>query len=246
MGSPGRVGAVLAAVCLGVAISGCGDDDHPADPGDLRVLLDHIPPGASVLRFADLAAMRSQLGLAEDANVAELPKGESPADDAQRRLAMTAGALLPYVGLGVERGLREAIDHGEITASASNVTTSAPGISVIRTSQPFDEIAAALGHRGYRRDGDVVRSRKYRGAPKSSRGSIEVGGAGERVKTAQPTQDLLRRFNYTLVADAGDGVVVLGYRRPNVERALTGSSDPDNPVRAALEGSRAWRGARSR
>ncbi|MGH2989097.1 MAG: hypothetical protein ACRDMA_04425 [Solirubrobacterales bacterium] len=234
MRSRGRVGAALAALCLGVALSGCGDDDGP-DPADPAMLLDHIPPGASELRFADLAAMRSQLGLPEDADVADFPRGEHPADDGQRRLAMTAGALLTYLGLGVKRGLRRAIDHGAITAAASNVTTGAPGISVIRTSQPFDEIAATLEHEGYTRAGNVVRSRKYRGAPKSSRGSIETYGSGARIKPALPDQDFLRRFNYPVVADAGDGVVVLGFERRTVENAVTGSAGSGDPVRALLE-----------
>jgi hypothetical protein len=231
----GRIGAALAALCVVVTISGCGDDDDPHDTIDPAVLLDHVPSGARELRFADLAEVRSQLGLPEDADVAQFPSGEDPADDDQRQLAMTATALLTYLGLGVEGGLREAIDHGAITAVASNVTISARGIAVIATGQPFDEIAAALENEGYTRDGNVVRLRGYRGPPTSSRGSVEVYEPGERIKPAVPKPDFLRRFEYPVVADAGDGVIVFGYRRSSVDEAVRGSARPEDPARALAE-----------
>jgi hypothetical protein len=233
MGSRGLVGAALAALCLAAATSGCGDEEGGTEPADLASVLDRVPSGAPWLMFADLAAMREQLGLSEDANVADLPTGEYPTAGKQR-LATTAAQLLPYLQLGHGTDLHKAIDHGAIEAAASNGTTSAIGVAAIRTSQPFTEIAARLEGEGYTRDGNVVSTK--RDAPTSSRGSIEVFESGERVKFGRLKPGFARRFGYPVVADGGAGVIVLGYRRERVEEAVTGSAGSDNLARAMLVG----------
>ena len=208
MGAPGRGGAAIVALAVALALPACGDDEGSAGPSDEAVaLLDHVPrSGEPELAFADFDAAREQLGLPDDADLAEFPAGADE-EDPQARLATTAGLLIRYLSLPPQQQtpLPQAIDHGAVRAAASNVVTGGPGITVLSTSQSFDDIAAALEDRGYQRDG----------------GTLEDDSASIR-------------FAYPLVADAGDGVIVLGYARGPVEDAVAGTSGSDH-ARALLE-----------
>jgi hypothetical protein len=209
MGSRGRVGAAIAALCVTFAISGCGDDENGGDRPDRAELLDHVPSvEGGALAYADFATAKEQLGLPEDADVADFTTGDDPANVGRERLADTAAWLLHYLTNPQPTPLRKAIDHGAIGAAANNVDDGGSGVSVIRTSQSFDDIARALGRSGYERDGDVLES-------KSPPGPSRL---------------------YRVLADAGDGVIVLGFERRAVEDAVAGSAGSDNLARALLEG----------
>jgi hypothetical protein len=204
-----RLRAAIGALCVAVAISGCGDDENAGDRPDQAELLDHVPSvEGGALAYADFAAAKEQLGLPEDADVADFTTGDDPANVARQRLGTTAAWLLHYLWNPQPTPLREAIDHAAIGAAASNVDQSGSGVSAIRTSQSFDDIARALERSGYERDDDVLES-------KSPPGPSRL---------------------YRVLADAGDGVIVLGFERPAVEDAVTGSAESDNLARALLEG----------
>ncbi|MGH2961474.1 MAG: hypothetical protein ACRDL3_04670 [Solirubrobacterales bacterium] len=195
----------IVALCVAGAISGCGDDGGGSDAVPAE-LVDHFPGGQIYLMFADFAAMKQQLGLPEDADIARFPPREDSANTGQQQLAATAARILSYyLELPKGKALRAAIDHGAIVAGASNGVVGRPGLAVIRTDQSFDDIAEGLPAKGYERDGDLLES-------KSSAQGV-----------------------YGVLADGGDGVIVLGFRRRTVEDALSGTAGSDDPVRALLE-----------
>jgi hypothetical protein len=205
MAPRGRAGAAITALCVVVAIPGCGDDEGRSD-GARADLLDHFSGGQGNLMLVDFAAMKQQLGLPEDADISKFPTGDDPASAPQQRLAATAARILSYY-LEFPKGkvLRGTIDHRAIVAGASNGAVGQPGLAVIKTSQPFADIAVGLKAGGYDRDGDLL----------------------EWKSSAQGV--------YGVVADADDGVVVLGFNRRTVEDALSGGAGSGDPVRSLLE-----------
>jgi hypothetical protein len=192
------------ALALALAVSACGDDDGDEGVGvsDPAPLVDRIPTGVSELNFVDLRAVWDELGLPEDAE-ASLGLG-----DDETRLNVAAGNVLQFLSLPRRTPLHDAIDLGRVDAAASNLIIGLPGIAVLQTSQPFDEIAAALEEQGYERDGGVM--------------STELGdGAGSTT--------------YNVVADDGDGLIVLGFDRDTVEASVDGKPGLENPARPLIE-----------
>jgi hypothetical protein len=117
MGSRGRVGAAIAALCVAFAISGCGDDEGENERSDLAELLDRVPEGQPQLMFADFAGAKEQLGLPGDADVADFPAGDEAGNVGRRRLATTASLILPYLSIPPRLSpLRKAIDDRAIAA----------------------------------------------------------------------------------------------------------------------------------
>ena len=237
-----RLGAAITVVCFAIAISACGDDEDEGTLGEEATeLLDHVPGGQPRLIFADFAAAREQLGLPEDAVLADFPAGDEAGNVGRQRLATTASLILPYLSIPPRQGpLRKAIDQREIAAVASNAETGAPGVTVLRTSQSFEDIAATLERRGYTRDGNVAvhtkLEHKVRDGQPRSRGSVEVLERGEQSNPAPLKAGVVRRlFSYPVVADGGDGLIVLGYSRRTVESGVAGSAGSDQLARALLE-----------
>ena len=203
-----RIVAIAGALTLAVALPACGDDgggeegaDAVAPTPDVTALLDYVPADPSGIRLVDLGAAREELGLPADADASE-PGGS----DAQSHLAAAASAVIPYLSLPRPRPVQDAIDHGAIAAAAGNLVQGPPGITVLATSQPLDDVAAALVTEGYQREGDVLEG-----------DSSFVEGS------------------YSVIADAGENVLVLGYARGTVQQAISGSPGTDNPARALVE-----------
>jgi hypothetical protein len=197
----GGIGVAIGMLAVALALSACGDDDGEdgvsvRDPG---ALIDRVPGKPSGLVFVDIAAVRDKLGAPDDAPVSQLGNG----DDAIR-VSQSAGRAMPWLSAPRRTPLHDAIETGAVDAAAANTVFGPPGISVIETSQPFEQIAAALEDQGYKRDGDLLKT------------------------------DLGQQFSYPVVADGGDGVIVLGFKRSTVEDAVAGSAGSDDPARPLL------------
>ena len=188
--------ALLGAVAATFVLASCGGDDAPDTDGDLRAkeLAAKLPesgdiPGATAV---DVAAAKEAAGLPEDADPTDL--GETPED--VRFASSTFSAFFSLSAL-VENPVRSAMDHSLITAYAGNLDyTSEDTVTLVSTSQDFEDIATALEDEGWERDGDVL-----------------TGDSDEQGLT------------YSAVA-AGDGFLVLGYSADAVESVASGEAQP--------------------
>jgi hypothetical protein len=205
------------AVTLLAGVAGCGGDSSDAPIDELTR---YLPAGdAGYVAYADVAAVREELGLPADADALDygilLDRQTDPAAP-EARLLDTARLALPSLGFSINPlepdPVTEAFDGGAIAAAATGATKEA--LMAIRTSQPFDELADALADEGYERDGDVLSAP---GAP-----------IGE-------------------VVDAGDGIFVLGEHDASAadavadppggpEAALALVEPADEPVLQAVGG----------
>lgn len=151
--------AVLAALVVSVIalISGCGGtevSDLPEAPSDLARLMPENPFGISEV---DLVALKEALGLPADAD-----PGAPPDSEAQQRLAAVARAVLPFCGSGeeppepIDIAIREAVDCSRVEAAAAPAGVGLWSLTIMRTEQPFEEIADSLTDAGYSREGRLL------------------------------------------------------------------------------------------
>ena len=203
-----RIVAIAGSVALAVALPACGDDDGDERSAEAAA---STPDATALLDY--LPADPSEIALADLAAAREelgLPAdadaSEIEGSDAQADLGAAAGSVIAYLSLPRPRPIQDAIDHGAITATAGNLTRGGRGITAIATPQPLDHIAQLLVTEGYERRGDVLES-----------DSSFVEGS------------------YSVVADAGEGVIVLGFKRGTVERAIEDPPGAENPARPLID-----------
>lgn len=157
VGVVGRAVMVTAAIALVAGCSGSEGSDGGVVGGgggsdSATELVDRLPEDARQVAAIDVAAVRQGLGLPEDQGIDDL------SDDSVRQLAFALGTAVPFISNPRATPIREAFDTGAMTATASVPYAIAPehAVVVVRTSQPFDDLAAALEDQGYERDGDLV------------------------------------------------------------------------------------------
>lgn len=148
--------ALLVALALAIALAACSDDEGSettaasgsSEPSELALLVPENPFG--VLEV-DLAAAREALGLRADADP-RIGKG-SPAQGRFTQLGLEA---LVFYSDDRQPAVADAIDPRFIQAAAVNAFPGASAVILIRTTQPFEEIAGALEARGFKRNGDLL------------------------------------------------------------------------------------------
>jgi hypothetical protein len=183
----------LSALLASAALAGCGGGTPDTD-GDLSAAeLAAKLPQTEFARAAavDVAAAKEAAGLEPDADPLELDF--TPAESI---FASSAFFGLHSVSQLVENPVREAFDHSLISAYAGQPYLTDEGVTLVSTSQPYEEIASALEDAGWQRDGDVL----------SSDGNPE-------------------EVTYTAIAP-GDGFIVLGYDAELVEQVASGDAAP--------------------
>lgn len=184
--------------CLG-ALAGCGggDDGGASSGGEgeavpAKELAAMLPDGGMPQAVAvDVTAALKSAGLEPGTDPLELSM-----DPAELQFGASTYVGLRDLSAGVENPVRDALDHGAISAYAGHPYVSDEAVTLISTSQPFDEIANSLEDAGFERDGDVL--------------SIE--GSPEEL-------------TYTAVAP-GDGFIVLGYDAETVAAVAAGEAEP--------------------
>lgn len=184
------VAGVVVVVAAFFLIKGCFGGE-----GDESDLVDRLPADTVTASYVDLEALREQLGLPEDADPSEVDITDQ-SDESQDLLQLQGAVAMVLQNLSVpgsEDPINAALDGGQITAAArGNGTGTAEEppvtLTVIKTDQSFDDIAAGLEDEGFEEKDSVLESEEA------------------------PT--------YNVVADAGDGVVVLGDERDAVETAV--------------------------
>jgi hypothetical protein len=218
-GLPRRLPAIAACLVALAAWQGCGEDEA-GSPATAATLASRLPADSATVYFANLDAVREDLGLDPGADAIDVEgafgSGIDQGDPLQR-LVRDAGTALPTLAQelagGGQDGVLAALDGGRVHAIAST----GPGeiqLTAIATSQDFGSIAETLTRQGYTRDGSVL----VADSPASA-----IGG----------------------VADTGDGIIVLAGSEQQARNAV-GADEPselagpldttDEPVRVAAAG----------
>jgi hypothetical protein len=205
--------ALLAVLVAALAISACGDDTPDTDGGlSASELAAMLPDGGISQAVAvDVDAAREAAGLAGGTDPAEVGTSRE-----ELRFGFSTFFALRDLAALTDNPVRAALDHGLITAYAGHPYVLDEAITLVSSSQDFDELASTLEDDGWERDGAVV-------------------------STEGDPQEL----TYTAVG-AGDGFIVLGYDPKVVEAAASGEAPPsktgelaglealDAPVTAAV------------
>jgi hypothetical protein len=205
--------APLAVLAAALAISACGDDAPDTDGGlTASELAAKLPDGGIPQAVAvDVDAAREAAGLPADADPAEVGTSRE-----ELRFGFSTFFALRDLAALTDNPVRAALDHGQISAYAAHPYVLDEAITLVSSSQDFDEISTTLEDDGWKRDGAVV----------SAEGNPE-------------------ELTYTAVG-AGDGFLVLGYDPGVVEAVASGEAPPsetgelaglealDAPVAAAV------------
>lgn len=197
-------GLVLVAAC---SSDDDGDGGNVLDNlggGDASELAARLPAGAATVSRVDLDAAREQLGLPDDSDVAEVDITSEP--DRARLLALAALGL-PYLNRPQDEiPLESALDTGQVHAAAATGTYDRErGAAIVRTDQSFDDLADALADHGYEATGDMV---------------VADGP--------------LLRLVFPVVADGGDGTIVLAASE-TAARAVLDGGDEGSPATDLLD-----------
>lgn len=145
--------AAVFAVLLLVGCGGSGGNDEVEPPSEPARIVAENPFGVSEV---DLVALKEALDLPADADPAAPPPGE-----AGSRFASTARVVLPFCHgedppEPIDEAIRQAVDCAQIRIAAAPADVGVWSLTVMRTEQPFDEIAASLTEAGYARQGRML------------------------------------------------------------------------------------------
>ncbi len=181
-------------LALALAANGCGGDDAPDTDGDLSAeeLAQNLPEGEfSQVTAVDVVGAKEAAGLPPDTDPIEpltTPEGG--------RFFFSTFFAFRSVAALVENPVRDALDHSLITAYAAHAFLADDAVTLVSTSQDFDEIASSLEEAGWDREGDVLST------------------------TGDPLE-----ITYTAVA-AGNDFLVLGYDPEVVGSVAAGETEP--------------------
>lgn len=146
----------LAALTLVACGSGSGDPDVP--PGRLGIL-GYLPAEAIQVELVDVKLLRSKLGLPTGADATDPAELEKRIHADTHRLVEETSVGFPPLKAYLETQKLppsgEAISGSELQLVA-RAGFDAEMVAAITTTQPFEEIAAALERRGFERRGDAL------------------------------------------------------------------------------------------
>ena len=149
----------------------------------ILALTKYLPSDTPAIRTANVKAAADELGISSGTDPFVVPDSQTSLNDSSVQFSLVAAvAFGPYeqeFQFAKANPVADAFDGSAISSGASNFLDTNEPVSVIRTSQSFDEIAKSLEKSGFTRKGDSLTA-------------------------AHPTQT-----QYSSVADAGHGVVVV-------------------------------------
>ena len=186
--------ALVATLAVTLALGACGGDDAPDIDGGLTPdeLAAKLPEeGISQAVAVDVVAAKEAAGLASD-----LDPGTAGSSPSELRFAVSAFFAFQSLALRTENPVRSALDHSLITAYAAQPAIADDAVTLVSTSQDFEDIATSLENEGWERDGAVL--------------SIDGNAAA---------------LGYTAVG-AGEGFLVLGNEPGLVEAVASGEAEP--------------------
>jgi len=159
-----RARRILLPLAAAALLAGCGDDDNPVEGGAIG-LTEWLPKDAVTYTAVDIAAFEEELDLPEDANPMKEPALEPH--------ATAFAALLARRGPEPEAVL-EAVDPGEVTATAASGSADGVVVTALATVADEGEIGSRLGDLGYREADGVLEGGDGRPAIRLEEGIVFV------------------------------------------------------------------------
>jgi hypothetical protein len=163
------------ALALLAGIAGCGGDGGESD------LASYMPSDSPLLTQVDMAEVREQLGLPDDADALDFaPVIDGQVDPASPEYDLLSASLIaaPELSIALQTfevdPVAEAFDGTAITATA-NAGGGPESLTAIATDQSLDDLEEALADEGYERDGDALVN------PDPDGRAVEIADTGDGV-----------------------------------------------------------------
>lgn len=153
---PMRLLAAAALIAVAVAASGCGSGGSSGDSG-LRAAIDTVPGDQSV-NAVDVAAVREQLGLPDDAG--SLRPARS--DDDELQLMIVSATALPFLSTR-DPALTKSLDFGDLRQAATGGLSTETQVTALRFDGAAGDVLQNLARAGWRRRGQLFESPRGRG-----------------------------------------------------------------------------------
>ncbi|MDQ3759967.1 MAG: hypothetical protein M3331_08515 [Actinomycetota bacterium] len=234
--------ATLALAAAG--LSSCSADAQDNAAANAIELARYLPEDSALVQTVDVAQARRELELPDDANAAPADLRRRSPDSAQSRLVELTSRGFPVV-LAAGRSKPKTKGASPLDGTLIRAAAAAQGpvsVSVVSTSEPFDDIAVKLEAAGYASKRDLYLA--GRRTPATASGVVADGGSG-RVVFAQDERDasrVLTRIDDE--AEPGTAAEALGAVSGSVRLAATADAKRSSCVEAlAAAQSASGRGA---
>lgn len=212
--SRGAGAAFVIALVLGLGACGSSGDStggapsKPA-PNNSLELTKYLPSDSRLIVAVDLEAAATELGLPADNDPFQFATANAKLDDPVTRLSFIANSAFGPLEQAFEQQklnpIVDAIDGTAVSEEATNLLALDDPVSVLRTSQPFGEIAGALEKAGFARRGNSLEAAK----PKPN--------------------------EYTSLASAGDGIIVVAGNKADAAKLASTPPGGSKPIAQLLK-----------
>lgn len=217
--SPRSRAAVWATLALATALSACSVDAQDNAAANAVELARYLPEDSALVQTVDVAEARRELDLPDDANAAPADLRRRSPGSAQSRLVELTSRGFPLAVRLSERKAKEASPLDGTLIRAAAAAQEPQSVSVVSTSEPFEDIAVKLEAAGYVSKRDLYLAGPR--TPKTASRAVADGGSG-RVVFAQDERDASRVLNrIDDEAEPGTAAKALGVVSGSVRLATT-------------------------
>ena len=222
------ISCAAAVVVAAIAIAGCGGSTPTSAAAPTAVLLEHLPPGTSFVREANLVTARARLGLPVDARFAS---GLSSMKGPQALFSEVAAGAFPDLARPVNPIMR-VLDPGKVTVLVWAVPTfsaTTPFFSavLIATSQSQSSLRARFASAGYVRHGQQWSTHLPAPRPGMQYAALFPGGIALTGDSATASRVAVPR-----TAGASNAAVVALLKRAGAAPIIAGEALPSGCVKS--------------
>lgn len=176
--------AIALALASATGFAACSEGEVNNTASDPIELARYLPENVTLIQTIDVVEARQELGLPDDANAAPTSSQIRKPDSPQARLFALTSRAFPVVRdaylMGLDARGASPLDGSLILAAAG--ATGSGAVSIVSTSEPFDDVAAKLETSGYRQQRNL-----YLAGPRAvenASGVVADGGSGRVIFAA--------------------------------------------------------------
>jgi len=223
---------VALALASATGLAACSEGEVDNTASDPIELARYLPENVTLIQTIDVVEARQELGLPDDANAAPTNSQIRKADSPQARLFALPSRAFPVVSdaylLGLDARGASPLDGSLILAAAGGAGSGA--VSIVSTSEPFDDVAAKLETSGYRRQRNLYLAGPQ--AVKTASGVVADGGSGRVIFAA--TERLATKVMDRMSEEAEPGVTAEALQAVNGSVRLATTEGFRSPCVEAL------------
>lgn len=220
------------ALASATGLAACSEGDVDNTASDPIELARYLPQGSGLIETIDVVEARQELGLPDDENAAPVSSQIRKPDSPQARLFALTSRAFPVVSdaylLGLDARGASPLDGSLILAAAGRAGSGA--VSIVSTSEPFDDVAAKLETSGYRRQRNLYLAGPR--AVKTASGVVVDGGSGRVIFAA--TERLATKVMNRMDEEAEPGVAAEALQAVNGSVRLATTEGFRSPCVEAL------------